>query len=189
MKYDKNRDRSLVLYPEHLDGRKITSWLLNSKVQLQPPFALGERTRLTFDFGEKFWRCSGPLKLHTGIDIGSCRGAALLAPAPMIIRRSGWDRFGGGFIFGELIDPSTPDAVFLRMFHVGKKLVEVGQRVEAGEVIGKMTPDSGSNSTGHHLHIEMLYGKRWPDPWKYAINPRPLADGIAWARAIRGYDE
>lgn len=180
-------DRSVVLYPEHLDPEPVMDWLKDTPVRLQPPFATEERTRLTFDFGRRFHLCPGPLRLHTGLDIGRCRGATLLAPTKMIIRRSYHDPAGGGAIFGEIFDSSAPGPVYLRFFHVARRSVREGQIVEMGEPLGRMTANSGSNSTGLHLHLELLFGRRWPDPWKYAVNPRELADTKAWLAAIGDY--
>jgi murein DD-endopeptidase MepM/ murein hydrolase activator NlpD len=180
-------DRSICLYPDRIDCDEVKQWLERTPVRLRPPFDPAAGTKLTFDFGEYFWRCTGPLRLHTGVDIGRCRNKQLLAPAKMIIRRSYYDPGGGGAIFGEIFDDTTPRAVYLRMFHVGERSVSRGQVVETGEPIGRMTCNSGSNSTGLHLHIELLFGRRWPQPWKYAVNIRKLADAEAWKNAIERY--
>lgn len=180
-------DRSLCLYPDRTDCDEVRQWLERTPVRLAPPFDPASGTKLTFDFGEYFHLCTGPLHLHTGVDIGRCRGKQLLAPAKMIIRRSYYDAGGGGALFGEIYDDTTAKPVYLRMFHVGERLVKQGQVVEAGEPIGRMTTNSGANSTGLHLHIELLYGRRWPQPWKYAINIRRLADEAAWCNAVEGY--
>ena len=184
MRY-KDIDRSLVLYPEHLDIGKVKAWLANSEVKLEPPFANNMSVKLTFDYGKRFYLCTGPLHLHTGLDIGRCRGAALLSSCEMVIRSTGYDGGGGGYVIGEIFDDTIPEAVYIRMFHVSKKVCKKGDVVNTGEIIGWMIEDSGKRSTGLHLHFEMLFGKRWPSPWKYAVNPRYLTSE-AWEN-IEGF--
>lgn len=183
MEYKNDIDRNLVLYPEHLDVATVKTWLAKSKVKLEPPFSDG--TKLTFDFGAHFYLCTGPLHLHTGLDIGSCRGLALLAPCKMIIRKTGYDSGGGGYIFSEIFDDTIAEAVYIRMFHVAERVCKKNEVVNTGDIIGWMVSNSGNRSTGLHLHFEMLYGKRWPSPWKYAVNPRYLASE-AWGN-IEGF--
>ena len=180
-------DRSLCLYPEYLDETEVLDYTERTDVQLQPPFETGEGTKETLGFADYHPNCTGPLKLHAGIDIGRCNGLAVLAPWKSVVRRSGYDSGGGGYVFLEIYDNATPKPVYLRLFHLGERYVKCGQNVETGEVIARIQGNSGTRSTGTHLHIEMLYGHRWPQPWKYAVNIRRLADTKAWARAIRGY--
>lgn len=187
MRYNTNLDRSTVLYPEHLDEAKVRSYLERTKVRLQSPFAPGQGIRKTLDYADYHPNCTGPLRLHAGIDIGRCNGLEVLAPWRSIVRRSGYDPGGGGYLFLELFDKATPKPVYLRLFHLGERLVKPGQIVATGEVIARIRGNSGSRSTGTHLHIEACFGKRWPRPWRYVFNIRLLADTTAWERAIEGY--
>jgi murein DD-endopeptidase MepM/ murein hydrolase activator NlpD len=180
-------DRSTCLYPDRLGCDEVKQWLERTPVRLQPPFAAGHNLVKTLDFADYHPNCTGPLRLHAGVDVGRCNGLPVLAPWRSIVRRSGWCRGGGGYLFLEIFDDSTPEPVYLRLFHLGERYVRRGQVVATGEVIARIRGNSGSRSTGTHLHIELLYGRRWPQPWKYAVNIRRLAETTAWQTAIEGY--
>ncbi len=180
-------DRSICLYPDRLNCDEVKRWLERTPVRLQPPFAPKQGLVKTLDFADYHPNCTGPERLHAGVDIGRCNGLPVLAPWRSIVRRSGWCRAGGGYVFLEIFDDSTPKPVYLRLFHLGKRYVERGQVVAAGEIIARIDGNSGSRSTGTHLHIEACYGRRWPQPWKFVFNIRRLADTPAWQTAIEGY--
>ncbi|MCA1711125.1 MAG: M23 family metallopeptidase [Actinobacteria bacterium] len=96
---------------------------------------------------------------HPGIDIAAPTGDPVKAAAAGVVTTSGWS---GGY--GKLIRIQHRDGTTTTYAHLSRILVAKGQRVTAGEVIGKV--GSTGYSTGPHLHFEVRVGSR-------AINPLP----------------
>lgn len=56
--------------------------------------------------------------------------------------------------YGKWIEIQHDDGTRSRYAHMNQRMVQVGERVKAGQQIGKM--GSTGNSTGNHLHFEVL---------------------------------
>jgi hypothetical protein len=100
---------------------------------------------------------------HHGIDYKTPVGTNITAMADGIVSYVGNDKAGyGNYV---TIDHG---AVSTRYAHLSKVLVRKGQRVKRGEVIGKSGGKKGAagagNSTGPHLHNEVLQNGK-------AVNP------------------
>ncbi|MEB3269875.1 MAG: peptidoglycan DD-metalloendopeptidase family protein [Leptolyngbya sp.] len=98
---------------------------------------------LTSGYG---WRWG---RMHQGIDIAGPVGTPILAAAPGVVVRSGWNSGG----YGNLVDIRHPDGSMTRYAHNSRLLVEVGQQVRGGQQIAEM--GSTGFSTGPHLHFEI----------------------------------
>jgi murein DD-endopeptidase MepM/ murein hydrolase activator NlpD len=66
---------------------------------------------------------------------------------------------------GKTIDISHGRGYVTRYAHLSEVLVKPGQKVERGQLIGKM--GSTGRSTGDHLHYEVFHDRRRVNPWKY----------------------
>ncbi len=125
-------------------------------------------------FSEKFvWPLSGqisgvygsqrilnghPKRPHFGIDIAAPAGLEVQAPASGVITLAGGDfYFEGGMIF--LDHGLGLTSAFL---HLGKILVQVGQKVKQGQVIA-LSGNSG-RTTGAHLDWRIKWRKQNLDP-------------------------
>lgn len=100
---------------------------------------------------------------HTGIDMGGRRGSLILAIEDGVIDRT--KRQDNGAL--QIVMRGTSGAKFY-YGHMDVVLVEGGQRVRAGDVIGLMG-DSGSPGAVH-LHFEYWRSGGESD----AVNPEPL---------------
>jgi murein DD-endopeptidase MepM/ murein hydrolase activator NlpD len=108
---------------------------------------------LTSGYG---WRWG---RMHKGIDIAAPIGTPVVAAAPGIVIKAGWNSGG----YGRLVDIKHADGTFTRYAHNNRILVQAGQEVKQGQQISEM--GSSGYSTGPHLHFELHPGG------KGAVNP------------------
>jgi murein DD-endopeptidase MepM/ murein hydrolase activator NlpD len=101
--------------------------------------------RVTSQFGRRWGR------LHAGIDIAAGVGAPIYATAAGTVKSAGWE---GGY--GRAVRIVHGDGTETVYGHMSKLLVGAGQRVGAGEQIGK--EGNTGQSTGPHLHFEVRVG-------------------------------
>lgn len=94
---------------------------------------------------------------HSGIDLGAPAGTPVLAASAGVVM-VGKDPRG----YGTFVVVRRDDEVSTFYGHLSAVLVESGDYVGAGEVIGE-TGSSG-NSTGPHLHFEVRVGGEPVDP-------------------------
>ena len=94
---------------------------------------------------------------HRGLDIRAEAGTPIIASAAGVVIASGWEaRYGQRVTLGH-------DGGFMTLYaHNQRNLVEVGQIVEAGQVIA-MVGRTG-HATGDHLHFEVRYDGRVYNP-------------------------
>ncbi|MBR2916058.1 MAG: peptidoglycan DD-metalloendopeptidase family protein, partial [Clostridia bacterium] len=92
---------------------------------------------------------TGKLRPHTGTDIGAQYGADIIAAAGGTVKFAGWN---GGYGNCAIIDHGG--GVSTLYAHMSSLLVSAGQYVSAGALVGRV--GSTGNSTGPHLHFEVL---------------------------------
>lgn len=97
---------------------------------------------------------------HIGLDIFANRLDPIVAAADGYVVFAGW---GGGY--GSLVIVHHPDDWLSYYAHLEEIVVEVGQRVEQGDLLGGA--GSTGYSTGPHLHLELRYKGRPVDPHLY----------------------
>lgn len=97
---------------------------------------------------------------HKGIDIGAPNGTAIKAAAKGKVSYSGW--MGG---YGNLVIIDHGNGIQTYYAHCSKLYVEVGEEVEAGDVIAAV--GSTGFSTGNHLHFEIRKNGAQINPQRY----------------------
>ena len=116
---------------------------------------------------------------HKGIDFGTPVGTALTAVTDGVITRIGNEAKG----YGQWIEVTHADGTASRYAHVSQVNVTKGQKITAGQVIGRSGGKPGApgagNSTGPHLHFEILNERG------VKVNPAPYLSG-APAAPING---
>lgn len=102
-------------------------------------------------------------KGHTGIDIASGNGekGEIFAAAEGTVVEVKWYKSGYGYYM--IIDHGN--GVQTLYAHCSEMYVKLGQKVKAGEPIGKT--GSTGNSTGTHLHFEIRINGEYVDPEIY----------------------
>ena len=96
-------------------------------------------------------------RMHTGIDLASPQGTNIYSWKDGVVTFVGWS---GGY--GNFIIVDHGDGTVSRYGHCSGFNVSYGQAVQKGEVIGFV--GSTGNSTGAHLHFEILVNGEFVDP-------------------------
>jgi hypothetical protein len=94
---------------------------------------------------------------HIGLDIAAAMWDPIVAVADGVVAFAEW---GGGY--GNLVIVEHNDGWRSYYAHLSETVVEVGQEVRQGELLGGA--GSTGYSTGPHLHFELRYGGRPVDP-------------------------
>lgn len=100
---------------------------------------------------------------HTGLDISSPKGTPIKSIADGTVIAASYVRS-----YGNLIKISHENNVETWYAHTSKINVTVGQKIQAGDVIGLV--GSTGNSTGPHLHFEIRIDGKTVNPQKYLYN-------------------
>jgi murein DD-endopeptidase MepM/ murein hydrolase activator NlpD len=104
------------------------------------------------------WRDMGDY--HTGIDIAVPAGTPAVAARGGVVELAGWD---GGYGLCVIIDHG--DGTRTRYAHASSLYVSVGQRVAQGDAV--IAVGTTGNSTGNHLHFEILVNGKAQNPRNY----------------------
>ncbi len=112
---------------------------------------------VTYSFGIKNSRYAAGY--HTGADYAARTGTPVVAVRSGKIIRS--DSAGGAY--GNWIQLLGDDGHVYMYAHLSSRQVSVGQRVKAGQQIGKV--GATGNVTGPHLHFEKSKGSSWRYGW------------------------
>ena len=99
-------------------------------------------------------------KLHAGIDLAAPEGTPYMAVHGGVVTQAGYN---GGY--GYSITIRQDDNVEVIYAHSRRLLVQVGQKVTAGQVIGEV--GSTGASYGTHLHLEIHVNGTPTDPVPY----------------------
>lgn len=118
-----------------------------------------EGARLSSVFGRRTHPVYGNVRMHTGVDFAAAQGTPVRTTAPgrvtFIGRRGGYGRVV------EIAHGSNTQTRYAHLSDVPDDL-EQGQRVMAGDVIGRV--GATGTATGPNLHYEVLVDGRPTDP-------------------------
>ena len=103
---------------------------------------------------------SGNREFHLGLDLAGRSGMPVTSVASGIVTWSGPNQG-----YGNLIEISHGNGYVTRYAHNRENLVNVGERVEKGEMIAIM--GSTGRSTGTHVHFEVVKNGRHINPRNY----------------------
>ncbi|AZN99407.1 M23 family metallopeptidase [Mesorhizobium sp. M9A.F.Ca.ET.002.03.1.2] len=115
---------------------------------------------VTSPFGVRTDPLLGTAALHSGMDFRAPTGMPAKVTAPGVVVKAGWN---GGY--GRMVEVDHGNGFATRYGHLSKISVTVGERLDAGDVIGK-TGSSG-RSTGPHLHYEVRHNGEAIDPLRF----------------------
>jgi murein DD-endopeptidase MepM/ murein hydrolase activator NlpD len=160
-------------------GREYYNRLARPLVSLQAGerflFPLSIPAPITSLFGWRIHPIFGDQRFHSGTDLGAPMGTPVLATRAGQVTVAD---FLGGYGLTVIVNHED-DSLESRYAHLSQLLVQSGEWVEQGEVIGLV--GSTGNSTGPHLHFELrqLTGDGW-----VAVSPNEILQ-VALANLIQ----
>ncbi|HEX4461225.1 MAG TPA: M23 family metallopeptidase [Polyangia bacterium] len=143
-----------------------TAWALArnaAPVSLRVPVAGVARSSLRSSFGEP----RSEHRRHQGIDIFAKRGTPVVAACRGEVVRIGRDRLGGNVVWVAGGGARLYYYAHLQSFRPG---LAVGERVDGGDVLGRVGTTGNARGTPPHLHFGV-----YPAAWAFrAVDPAPL---------------
>lgn len=115
---------------------------------------------LSSPFGERWHPTQGIWKMHYGVDLAAYEGKPVFATRSGIVTTATYGWSGGNYVTINHGDGFS--STYLHMTHY---IVEKGQYVEQGEVIGFV--GSTGDSSGPHLHFGILKNGNYVNPADY----------------------
>lgn len=169
---------NLVVQRMSAEQKEICEILLQTKGNrqyVQNVFGTNWLPYVTSYYGYRVHPISGEKNYHTGVDIGMAQGTEILAGHDGTVTMAG---NAGGYglcvaIEGEAYEGHT---LTTKYGHCSQILVSVGQEVKAGDVIAKV--GSTGNSTGPHLHLEVLVNGQYLNPLYFADTGDTSSTGL-----------
>jgi murein DD-endopeptidase MepM/ murein hydrolase activator NlpD len=102
-------------------------------------------------------------RMHEGIDFGAHTGAPIHAVGDGVVIGAGYLPQEGGY--GQIVLIRHKGGVVTAYAHMSKVLTHAGERVHAGDLIGRV--GSTGHVTGPHLHFEVRLGGTHVDPRRW----------------------
>lgn len=117
-------------------------------------------TRISSPYGYRIHPIYKTNKFHSGVDMAAPGGTNILAAEAGTVIRATWN---GGY--GNCVIIDHGNGLSTLYGHAQKLLVSKGQKVSRGQVIALV--GTTGNSTGNHLHFEVLINGKTTDPMVY----------------------
>lgn len=114
--------------------------------------------RISSDFGSR--EMAGRFENHQGIDFAAPTGTPIYASGAGIVTKAGW---GNGY--GQYVEINHGNGYLTRYGHASQLHVQVGDRVNSGELIANV--GCTGRCTGPHLHYEVVKDGQRRNPASY----------------------
>jgi murein DD-endopeptidase MepM/ murein hydrolase activator NlpD len=115
---------------------------------------------ITSPFGIRTHPITHRTEFHRGLDISTAAGNPVRATADGIVSFSGWNGSGGNVV---VVEHGYGFSTYYA--HNKMNMVEVGQKVKKGAVLGYV--GSTGNATGSHVHYEVWHDGKSVNPIGY----------------------
>ena len=113
-------------------------------------------------FGWRMDPISGRRTMHRGVDYSARLGTPVAVTADGVVTFSGvWHTYG------NVVEVSHGSGFITRYAHLQRRLVQKGQRVTRGDVVGRV--GSTGRSTFSHLHYEIEQRGERVDPLRFVL--------------------
>jgi len=128
------------------------------------PIAIKDFRRISDYFGRRRDPFTGKIRMHRGMDFTGPVGTDIYATGDGVVVKAEYSAYG----YGKEVVIDHGYGYKTIYAHLHEILVEPGEQVSRGEVIG--TLGNTGRSTGPHLHYEVRKGRRAVDPFNYYFN-------------------
>ncbi len=135
-----------------------------SSIPLETPL---ENASMSSNFGSRTDPFLGSIAFHAGVDFRAPSGRPVAATGAGRVIVAG--RNGG---YGNLVEIDHGKGVTTRYAHLSKIDVKVGDRVEVGDIVGRV--GSTGRSTGPHLHYETRVNGAAVNPQRWLAAGRQI---------------
>jgi murein DD-endopeptidase MepM/ murein hydrolase activator NlpD len=124
---------------------------------------------VTSSFGRRLDPFLGESAVHTGVDFRAASGTSVLATGPGIVTEA--DVNGG---YGKMVEVDHGNGITTRYAHLSSILVNIGDTVTTGMIVGRA--GSTGRSTGPHLHYEIRRNDTPFDPMPHLRTGPQIVD-------------
>lgn len=141
------------------------------------PVAMKDMKAMASGYGLRIDPVYGTQKFHDGMDFASDTGTQVFATGDGVVKSAGWNSG-----YGNTIDIDHGYDYLTRYAHLSKILVQPGQQIKRGDLIGLV--GSTGKSTGPHLHYEVHYKGVPQNPVKYYfqdLTPEQYIEMVAYS--------
>ncbi len=138
-------DQQIDEYTSVIEEVENTLDFLDCKPDLKPV-----NGHITSGFGLRRDPVTGRRSMHKGLDIANTRGSDIVAAGSGVVTYSGYNGS-----YGKTIVVSHGYGYKTVYAHNNKNLVQVGDHVEKGQLIGQV--GNTGKSTGPHVHFEIHF--------------------------------
>ncbi len=154
-----------LLTSEELPVYELLTDTEGNRKYVQNVFGFNWLPYVSSRYGYRIHPITGNKAFHSGVDIGMAQGTSILAGHDGVVTLAG---DAGGYGLCVVLNGSVGGSIDLatRYAHCSQLLVSVGQEVHAGDVIAKV--GSTGNSTGPHLHLEVMINGQTMNPLYFA---------------------
>lgn len=128
------------------------------------PVALKDFTRISDYFGARKDPFTGKKRMHYGMDFTGPEGSDIFVTGDGVVVEAGYSIYG----YGNRVVIDHGYGYKTIYAHLKKILVDEGQKVKRGDVLG--TLGNTGRSTGSHLHYEIKLNNRPVNPINYYFN-------------------
>ena len=152
-------DKKIAKLKEEKEAETIRVASVTSRSGINRKSNSGTLPIVSYSYISSYYR-SASRPSHTGVDFAATKGTSILAYKSGTVTRASWN---GNY--GMCIEIQHSNGEKTRYAHCSGYNVSVGQSVSQGQVIGYV--GSTGNSTGPHLHFEIMINGSFVNPLNY----------------------